>query len=274
MVKIRSSEDRLPKASSIALASAWYPRGELSRFLRLLPILDELYVFMAISLPPEAEQSLVAELEEISENISVVPTLDWSWGRYVALQWALESSTSHVHYVDFDRLLRWVETRPDEWRQTMDVLVQNDCLIMGRTESAYQTHPQALLRTEAISNMVTSYLLGKEMDFSAGSKGFYHLAAEYLISNCTPGHALGTDAAWPLALHRAGFEIEYIEVNGLDWEIPDQHQSQAADLKRQQRQAREYDDDPAHWAQRVEVALEIVQEGLTTIQLTNKDRKK
>ena len=78
MVKIRSSEDRLPKASSIALASAWYPRGELSRFLRLLPILDELYISMAISLPPEAEQSLVADLEEISENISVVPTLDWS----------------------------------------------------------------------------------------------------------------------------------------------------------------------------------------------------
>jgi hypothetical protein len=114
--------------------------------------------------------------------------------------------------------------------------------------------------------MVTSYLLGKEMDFSAGSKGFCQLAAKYLVSNCTPGHALGTDAEWPLSLHRAGFDIEFIEVDGLDWEIPDQYQSHAADSIRQQRKANEYDDDPVHWAQRVDVALEIVRVGLATIE--------
>lgn len=255
---------------SLALASAWFPRGELSRFEKLFPAFEKVYRYISISLPPETEERLITGLRGISDGINVVITPDWSWGRYAAMQKALESPATHMHYADFDRLLRWVETRPKEWRQTTEVILHKNCLIMGRTEAAYRTHPQAMLRTEAISNLVTSDLLGKEMDFSAGSKGFSRQAAEFLIFSCTPGRALGTDAEWPIMLFQAGYEIDYIEVDGLDWEIPDQYQPQAADSEEQSRLAKEYDSNPAHWARRVDVALEIVQAGLDTFKRTGK----
>lgn len=255
----------LDKRESVALASAWHPRGELSRFSRLFGILDEYYISFSISLPPKVDLQVMTDLEGIDENILVVRTKDWSEGRYVALKSAMDFGSSHVHYIDFDRLLRWVETRPGEWRQTLDYLVRKDCLIMGRTPGAYQSHPLALQRTEEISNSVISYLIGKEMDFSAGSKSFSKLAVEYIIANSTSGHAMGTDAEWPLLLHMADFEVDYIEVDGLDWEIPDQYKPYAADTVSQQREAKDYDKDATNWSHRVDVALEIVKQGLNTM---------
>jgi hypothetical protein len=121
------------------------------------------------------------------------------------------------------------------------------------------------VQTEAISNRVVSYFLGQIVDASAGSKGFSRRAAEFLAAHTRPGRALGTDAEWPLLLHKAGFAVEYIEVDGLDWEIPDHYQPQAAGPDRQRQVAAEYDADPRHWAHRVAVAQEIVEVALDTI---------
>jgi hypothetical protein len=73
---------------------------------------------------------------------------------------------------------------------------------------------------------------------------------------------LGTDAEWPVLLQRAGYRIEQLLVDGLDWEIPDQHQERASGAERQAQLAVDYDADPQNWARRVEVALEIVTSGL------------
>lgn len=254
------------------LASAWRPRGEFPRLLKLLPRLMEVYESIVVTLPPGSDDTVLRTLEGMGlefagkngKPIYVVVTDDWSWGRHAALQKALDGSISHIQYADMDRLLRWVETRPDEWFRTVKAIKQCDCLIIGRTDVAYNTHPRALRRTEAISNMVTSYLLGQAVDVSAGSKGFSHQAAEYLIANCSPGHALGTDSEWPVILHQAGFTIKYIAVDGLDWEIPDQYLSEAATAEIQDRVAEEYDADPDNWASRVEIALEIVKSGIET----------
>jgi hypothetical protein len=161
-----------------------------------------------------------------------------------------------------DRLLRWVETRPAEWRNAVAQIEAGDYLIMGRSASAYATHPQALVRTEAISNRLISQLVGQALDVSAGSKGFGRRAAQYLVDQTKPGRALGADGAWTVLLHRAGFRVDYLEVDGLDWETADRYQARSADVEQQLALAQAYDQDPAHWAMRVEVALEIVQAGL------------
>ncbi len=242
---------------SVVLAATWNPRGELERMRDLLPQLRGLYQAIAVVLPPQAEPAC-ASLEGLGTAAIVAP--DWSWGRYVALQKAIEiSGVSHIHYADLDRLLRWVETCPQEWRQTVERLERGDCLVIGRTPAAYATHPQALVQTEAISNAVVSGFLGRKMDVSAGSKGFSRRAVEYLLAHTQPGHALGTDAEWPLTLQRAGFQVEYIEVDGLDWEIPDHFQARAAGSDRQRQVAVDYDADPLHWAHRVAVTREIVE---------------
>jgi hypothetical protein len=246
---------------TVVLASAWRPRGEMPRFQRLLPDLLCTYSGQAISLPPDAE-SEVLEILHTFPGIEVVVTPDWSGGRHLALQASLKFEATHVHYADFDRLLRWIETRPEEWQEIITDLQQVDCLVIGRTEAAYRTHPRALIETEAISNLVTSYLLGQAMDVSAGSKGFSRRAVEFLMEHCEPGRALGADADWLVTLHKGGFAVDYRVVDGLDWESADRFQTQAADGHYQKQAAEAYDRDPEHWAHRVRVALEIVESGI------------
>lgn len=249
---------------TIILATAWHPRGELDRFLKLLPLLQQAYSGIAISLPPETDTELVYHLQEITQ-VEVVITPDWSRGRSLALKLALKFSGTHIQYVDFDRLLRWVETRQGEWEDILREIQEYDCLIIGRSAGSYQTHPQALVQTEAISNLVVSHLLGQPLDVSAGSKGFSRKACEYLVANCEPGNALGTDAEWPLILKRAGFQVKSVSVDGLDWESADRFRDKAADKQSQKKEAEIYDADPQNWSRRVAVAMEIVQVGLETV---------
>lgn len=249
---------------TIILATAWHPRGELGRFLKLMPLLQQAYSGISISLPPETDTELVHHLQELTQ-VEVVTTLDWSRGRSLALELALELPGTHIQYVDFDRLLRWVETSQGEWEDILREIQEYDCLIIGRSAGSYQTHPQALIQTEAISNLVVSHLVGQPLDVSAGSKGFSRKACEYLVANCEPGHALGTDAEWPLILKRAGFQVNSVSVDGLDWESADRFREEAADHQSQKKEAEIYDADPQNWSRRVAVAMEIVQVGFETV---------
>lgn len=253
---------------NINLAAAWHPRGELKRLLELLPKLRSAYHWIAIALPPDVEDEIFDSLQDLP-MVSAEKTPHWSSGRFKALQVALQFPGTHVQYADLDRLLRWVETKPEEWSNTIKKILAGDCLVIGRTDKAYQTHPQALIRTEAISNLVVSRFLDKEVDVSAGSKGFSRKAAEYIIANCEPGHALGTDAEWPLILKQAGLEVSYVIVDGLDWESADRYRDQAADPISQKEAARIYDADPDNWARRVAVAMEIIQMAIQTASRTD-----
>jgi hypothetical protein len=254
----------------IALATAWHPRGELPRFERLLPVLRQLYNGIAISLPPDAGAETLAALQRLALpgrivdclDIRPILTADWSWGRHQALETAAAFPVEYIQYADFDRLLRWVETRPEEWGHAVAAIRQADCTIFGRSPAAYATHPKALVQTEAISNRVVSHLLGQPVDVSAGSKGFRRSAVEYILNHCPPGRALGTDALWTVTLQRAGFSLQYLEVDGLDWESADRHQEQAAGPLEQQLAAQAYDADPENWSRRVAVAMEVVTCGL------------
>jgi hypothetical protein len=252
---------------TVALAATFDPRGEIGRLQRLYPHLQAVYAKVVVSLPPWAKGEDVSAVEALS-GIQVHVNDEWSHGRYMALKMALESDAEHLHYADMDRLLRWVETRPDEWRQTVSAIQDAECLIMGRSEQAYQTHPQALVQTEQISNRVVSALIGQTMDVSAGSKGFGRRAVECLMANTEPGRAMGTDGEWTVLLHRAGFRVDYRAVDGLDWESADRYQEQAADGARQRQMAAEYDADAQNWAARVQVALEITHAALDAAQRT------
>jgi SAM-dependent methyltransferase len=198
---------------------------------------------------------------------TVIPE-EWSWGRFQAIRSALETGTELIHYADLDRLLRWVETRPEEWLQSVKLLTEADCVCFGRTQAAYATHPRALIETEATSNRVITHLLGRRMDVSAGSKGFTRQAATFLDANTVPGASMGMDAAWLVLLNRAGYRIKYVEVNGLDWESADQFRMEAADAEIQRKAAMDYDANPKNWEWRARVADEVVATGLWAAQLT------
>jgi len=248
---------------TIALGTAWHPRGELNRFLNLLAQFQQAYTGMAFALPPDVDPDLVDHLQELTQ-VEVMVTPDWSWGRFSALQLALEFSTTHIHYADFDRLLRWAETRSEEWQEMLVKIQESDCLIIGRSPASYRTHPRSLVETEAISNLVVSHFVGKPLDVSAGSKGFSRQACQTIFNNSKPGFALGTDAEWPLLLDRLGYQVDYLAVDGLDWESADRYRTEAADQHSQKEAAALYDADPQNWSRRVAVAMEIVQVALDT----------
>ena len=248
---------------SIALAATWNPRGELPRALRLFSDLEALYAGVFIVVPPGASSDVSALGNHPA--IHIIADADWYGGRYYAVQNALASGNSAdaIHYCDFDRLLHWLECYPDELRHTVQRMTQTDCLITGRTEHAWATHPRCMIETEALFNMTFSRLLNApDIDFGAGSRGLSHRAAEYLIQHSLPVWGWAIDTAWPLLLHRAGYSFEYVAVNGLEWETPDQFRAAAADSVTRSALAEQHDHTPEIWQQRVHVAHEIMRVGL------------
>lgn len=240
---------------SVALATAWRPRGELQRFLNLLPLLEQVYSTIVVSLPPNAKHGL-------PPSVSIAVTTDWSHGRHVAIARALDTDAAHIHYADFDRILHWVETRPDEWCATVDAIQRSDCLVIGRSPRAFETHPHILQDTEKIVNLVFSHLLGRSLDLGGGSRGLSRRAAQYLIANSSPSHAVATDSEWIVLLHRAGFSVDSILVDGLDWETPDHRRTHAANPDVQHLLAEQHDADAERWGRRVQIAHEIIRVGL------------
>ena len=255
---------------TIALATAWNPRGETSRFDRLFDVIISAYSGIVITLPPKTNPELSSRIMQYP-GLKLIKTKDWNWGRWEALESVLEFPVDHIHYVDFDRLIRWIERSLDEWQLIIEKIMCSDYLLIGRKSEAYKTHPNALLETEKISNYVISNLIGKPVDASAGSKGFSRKAVEYIMTHCSPGHALGTDGEWTVALHRAGFCIDYIEVNGLDWESADRYLEKSANSDIQQQAAMIYDSDVNHWSRRVEIAYEIVDWAIRAAHHTNNE---
>ena len=164
-----------------------------------------------------------------------------------------------------DRLHRVVETRPEAWRRVVAGIPQHECLVLGRTDAAWDTHPRALRQTERITSHVFSAILGQELDLSAGSKGFSRAAAEWIVQNSVPGRALGKDSEWVILAQRGGFRVSQVLVDGLDWEIPDRYQDRAADTDRILQVREAYDAKVESWAMRVGVAVEIAEAGVEAL---------
>ncbi len=96
---------------------------------------------------------------------------------------------------------------------------------------------------------------------------FSEFLAQYIVDNCISDNSIGSDAEWPIRLKQAGFRLEYIQVEGLDWESADQFQLHAASAEEQAQAARDYDTDPKNWSRRIEIANEIIQ---TAIEVSQK----
>lgn len=250
---------------SVTLAATYDPRGEIDRLRRFYPLMQAVYSDILIVLPPYAPAEDVAAVRAL-DDADVIVVEDWTHGRYTALAKSLDKRANAIHYVDMDRLLRWVELREDEWRATVDAVRRCECLVIGRTEYAWATHPQALRQTEKIPNGLFSRLLGLELDLSSGSKGFSREVVEVIIANTSVGRSLGTDAEWVIVPQRAGYRLDVLLVDGLDWETADRYRDTAADSKTQRIKAAEYDSDAENWALRVWVAQEIVEMGLQALE--------
>ena len=217
---------------TVILAATWEPRGELGRLKRMADELSELYTRMIVVMPPSIDEGIVTELAALSE-IEAVTSVDWYGGRHHAVRIALDKQADAIHYCDLDRLIHWLECYPDELCEVVTRIGEADCLITGRTERAWSTHPRCMAETEPIFSMVFSYLLDIKADFGAGSMGLSRRAAEYVIAN-----------------------------GSAEWESADRYRDAAADEETRVRLAVEMDQDAAAWKHRAYVAHEITRVGM------------
>ena len=247
---------------TVILAGTWQPRGELNRFKRLYDQICDLYDEFVLAVSVRGLNEVESTLSEL--NISYVTYADYS-GRYTVLQKATEFNFDYLHYADFDRLLHWLETRPDELRDAINHIKKADCTVIGRTKEAFDTHPQSMIQTEKLFNDVFSNYLGQSMDFGAGSRGFSRRAVEIILDQCTNKESLQMDVGWTVLLEQAGLSIQYLAVDGLDWETPDQFRDEVATEEIRQQFIEKADANPENWALRVQVAQKIMQSGLSAL---------
>ncbi|MBM3331100.1 hypothetical protein FJY68_04510 [candidate division WOR-3 bacterium] len=248
----------------IALAATWHPRGETQRLARAWRRISETFRAVSIVVPSDVHSAQLADqVGAVRQQISSAP--NWSRGRYEALRLAVASGASAIEYVDMDHLLRWIETRPDELHRVTETAAHTPFVVIGRSEQAYSTYPLAIRETERPINSLFSHIFGQEMDLCAATRRMSRDIAGMLLRESSSDATFGVDTEWPAIAFRRGVKLEYVEVDGLDWESADQYQDTAADAARQSRLAALYDRDPEKWSFRVRAAEGMIRAGLTAL---------
>ena len=248
----------------IALASTWHPRGETQRLARAWKRICETYRAVSVVVPPDAPcAQLAGEIGAAREQFFPAP--NWSMGRHEALRLAVASGASAIEYVDMDHLIRWMETRPDEWSKVTGAAVHAPFLVIGRSPQAYSTYPLAIRETERPINSLFSRIFGQEMDLCAAARGMSRDVACMVQRESTTVATFGVDTEWPAIAFRHGVGLTYVEADGLDWESADRYQDTAADAARQSQLAARYDRDPENWSFRVRAADGMIRSGLAAV---------
>jgi len=150
-------------------------------------------------------------------------------GYCAALERGLREFPDHVFYCDLDRLIHWVRTYPEEYRQTRRKALEYEFLMVGRTLKAFQTHPRTQTCTEGIANLVASRILGFKdtRDIIGVCWGLSSSLVQLLLS--TPRrNSYGFYCGWPVIAWRNSAKKAYLEVEGLEWETPDRYEHEIA----------------------------------------------
>jgi hypothetical protein len=249
---------------NIALASTWHPRGETQRLARAWSRISEPFRAVSIVVPPDAPCA------QLADEVGAAPqqffsATNWSRARYEALRLAVDSGAAAIEYVDMDHLLRWIETRQDEWHKVTEAAARTPFLVIGRSPQAYSTYPLAIRETERPINRLFSRIYGQEMDLCAATRGMSRDVAGMLLRESSSVATFGVDTEWPAIVFRRGVGLAYLEADGLDWESADQYQDTAADAARQSQLAALYDREPENWSFRVRAAEGMIWSGLDAL---------
>ena len=87
---------------------AWMPRGEHERLRRFYPALQAIYQYIVVAVPADADPAALQVLQSLPGLVLV--NRDWVSGRHVVIEAGLQTGADVIHYVDGDRLIRWIET--------------------------------------------------------------------------------------------------------------------------------------------------------------------
>lgn len=209
---------------SVCLASILYdPDGELfeqleSQTNKLFTIFDG----VALNTSPLTFAKTKTLLEDAGATLKDRDTEEGgatTIGRFRrdALELALEAETSHIFYCDFDRVLHWLESHPEELEQHLSNLQSYDFTTFGRTARAFKSHPAPLTETEIIINNLFERVSGHSWDVLAAARGMSRRAADHIVQT-SRDDAISNDASWVLLASAQNWKLDYQEVEGLEYE--------------------------------------------------------
>jgi len=162
---------------------------------------------------------------EISPNDSQVET--YLYAVRSAIEFCKKNSHHRIFYIDFDRLLHWINTYPKELLDIMRRSLNFDLLHIGRSERAFESHPETQKDTESIINHIGSKVLGlsTDIDIISVSYIFTWELAEILFKY-TYNTSVGFYCTWPVILWTHAKNPDYIKVEGQEWETPDRYRDE------------------------------------------------
>ena len=244
----------------VALALIQYdPHGALfDQTTRVLPRLQQVFADIAVFANAATDPHSIAYLREHGVRVTAEATQvglnHLGWFRRAAVQLALHGPCPFILYCDFDRSLHWMEFHPQELSEVTQQIIAHDFTILGRTPRAFATHPRLQRDTEAIINHVFERITDRAWDTGAGARGLSRRAAEAIVTGCLDDQ-ISNDVTWPLCLQQlGGFTLGYIETEGLEFETPDRFPDEVARAGGVAEWSEQLDDDPQHWANRLELA--------------------
>jgi hypothetical protein len=255
----RRSARPTPRPFDVALAATLHdPAGALAEEIRArLPRLQSLYRTVAVAASPVTAPA-VCELLAAAGALAPTPAANLRGPLYrSALRHAAASGATLVHYVDFDRALRWVRRVPRELAGVLRASRRHPVLLVGRTHAAHRSHHLPLYATETLANRLMAGRLGLagRVDLLVPSFVLARSACEALLrrSRARDVAIYGELAALVLGI---GPDVAYVECRGLDWETPDRYRRAVRRIGLSAWRRRQ--ETPAEWALRVELARDIV----------------
>lgn len=197
-------------------------------FEKALSFIQNYNPHIIVSCTSETSSKVIKTLQnegisaKISPNDSQIET--YLYAVRSAVNVCEKKSYQNIFYVDFDRLLHWINTYPDELLDVMKRSLNYDLLHIGRSERAFETHPETQKDTESIINHIGSKVLGlsKDIDLISVSYIFTRELAKILF-NYTYNTSVGFYCTWPVILWTHAKNPNYIKVEGQEWETPDRY---------------------------------------------------
>jgi hypothetical protein len=215
--------------TDVALASPLHdPKGVI------VPILEkhgnklkEIYSsHIAISVTSKTSQKTKDLLLELGFNTQVSEEGSIGKDYRNAVSLALTLNTSFIHLLDFDRALHWVENFFEELKEVEEKMVNySGYVCFVRSKKAFETHPITQRSTETAVNAIASEVAGMGVDIMSGSLGMERKLAELFVSE-SKRDDFGFYAEPLIIAKKHEFQIHTIEVDGLEWETPDQYKEQ------------------------------------------------
>jgi hypothetical protein len=219
------------KISCVVSSTLHEPQFRLkSALLTALPTIKNLFSEIVICCTSSTGKEVKDFLLKQGFLVPISPSLRQFETYKLALSTALECiknpENQKIFYIDFDRLIHWINNYPEELRSVLNN-VDVDNLHIGRTSRAFNTHPLTQITTERIANEFGSKLLGAKntKDIISVCNIFTKELGERIlkVNNTT---AAGFYCSWPVCLWRWAEEKRYIEVEGQEWETPDRFQKE------------------------------------------------